>query len=93
MASFEFNRTSVITGLVAGLGIGFVLAKLSGPKKKKVLKQLKPDGPVAKDIAACIPYYPYKKIDRFYDIQGLLSNPDKFELMIDIFVQRYRKMG
>ena len=88
----DFNWKSAITGLVAGIGLGFVLARSSRPTKK-VLQELKPDGAVAKELAACIPYYPYKKIPRFYDIQGLLSNPEKFELMVDIFVERYRKMG
>ena len=93
----ELKWNSVIVGLVAGVGIGFLLASRgNGPKNEKAkmeLEKLDSDGPVAKEIAACIPYYPYKKIPRFYDIQGLLSNPEKFELMIQIFVARYRKMG
>lgn len=96
MSSSDVNWNSVIVGLVAGVGIGFVLAsQTNGPKggEKKKLEELNSDGPIAKEIAACIPYYPYKKIPKFYDIQGLLSNPDKFELMIQIFVARYKKMG
>ena len=29
-----------------------------------------PDGPEAQRIAKTIPYYPFKGIDRFYDIGG-----------------------
>ncbi len=32
-------------------------------------------------------------IDRFYDISGMLSNPEAFHLCIDIFVKRYRTMN
>lgn len=31
-------------------------------------------------------------VDRFYDITGMLSDPEAFQLCIDIFVQRYRDM-
>jgi adenine phosphoribosyltransferase len=51
-----------------------------------------PDGPVARKIAAVIPYYPYKGIPRFYDINGFLVRPDIFQLVVDVFVQRYAKM-
>ena len=34
------------------------------------------DGEVAKRIAAVIPYYPYKGIPRFYDINGFLQRPE-----------------
>ena len=36
----------------------------------------KQDGEVAKRIAAVIPYYPYKGIPRFYDINGFLQRPE-----------------
>lgn len=48
-----------------------------------------PDGPVAKKIAAVIPHYPFKGIPRFYDINGFLVRPDIFQLVVDVFVQRY----
>ena len=50
------------------------------------------DGPIAQRVAAVIPYFPYKGIDRFYDITGFLRRPDIFQLVIDVFVERYRKM-
>lgn len=31
-----------------------------------------PDGPEAQRIARTIPFYPFKGIDRFYDIGGIL---------------------
>ena len=51
-----------------------------------------PDGPEAQRIASVIPYFPFKGIDRFYDISGLCSNPTEFQLVIDIFTQRYREL-
>jgi adenine phosphoribosyltransferase len=51
-----------------------------------------PDGEVARKIAAVIPFYPYKGIPRFYDINGFLVRPDIFQLVVDTFVQRYAGM-
>merc|ERR1719183_2958247 len=51
-----------------------------------------PDGPEAKQIASVIPYYPFKGIDKFYDMGGLCANPKEFELAVDIFVQRYKEI-
>jgi adenine phosphoribosyltransferase len=51
------------------------------------------DGPVAKKIAAVIPYYKFKGIPRFYDINGFLTNPPIFQLVIDTFAKRYRNAG
>jgi adenine phosphoribosyltransferase len=48
------------------------------------------DGEAAKRIAAVIPYYPFKGIPRFYDIQGFLQRPDIFQEVVDIFVARYK---
>lgn len=47
-----------------------------------------PNGEVAKQIAAVIPYYPFKGVDRFYDIGGFLNQPEIFQLVIDAFVAR-----
>ena len=51
------------------------------------------DGPVAKKIAAVIPYYKFKGIPRFYDITGFLTNPSVFQLVVDTFANRYRDAG
>jgi len=51
-----------------------------------------PDGPIAREIAAVIPYYPFKKIDRFYDIGGLLAHPTLFSRAVDVLVARYAAM-
>ena len=48
------------------------------------------DGPVAQKIAAVIPYYKFKGIPRFYDINGFLIRPDIFQLVIDVFAARYK---
>jgi adenine phosphoribosyltransferase len=47
------------------------------------------DGPEAQRIASVIPYYPFKGIDRFYDIGGFLAQPEIFQEVVDIFVRRY----
>ncbi len=47
-------------------------------------------GDLAREIAAVIPYYPFKGIPRFYDIGGFLSRPDVFQKVINVFVERYR---
>ena len=49
--------------------------------------------PINDRIASVIPYYPFKGIDRFYDIQGLLNHPDLFQSTIDVFVERYRGLA
>lgn len=49
-----------------------------------------PDGPVARRIASVTPYFPFKGIDRFYDIGGFLRDPEAFRLCVDVFVNRYR---
>jgi adenine phosphoribosyltransferase len=51
------------------------------------------DGPEARRIASVIPYYPFHGIDRFYDISGMLSDPEAFQMTVDIFVERYRDMN
>jgi adenine phosphoribosyltransferase len=37
-----------------------------------------------------IPYYPFKGVDRFYDIGGLLMHPPLMRRCIDLFADRYR---
>jgi len=58
-----------------------------------VSSQYTPDGPLAKEIAAVIPYYPFKKIDRFYDIGGLLAHPKLFAKVVDVLADRYAAMN
>ena len=56
-------------------------------------------------IANTIPYYPFHGVPRFYDISGLVANPDAFQVLllsftcvvftsiqrcIDIFTRRYK---
>ena len=52
-----------------------------------------PDGPLARQAAAVIPYYPFKGIDRFYDIGGLLRNPALFDAVCEAMAARYRAAG
>ena len=53
----------------------------------------KQDGEEAKEIAKYLPYYPFKGIDRFYDIGGFLYEPEIFQKIVDIFADRYRAIG
>jgi len=48
------------------------------------------NGPVAQRIASSIPYFPFKGIDRFYDIGGMLAHPEIFQLAIDSYVDKYK---
>lgn len=51
------------------------------------------DGIEAREIAQYIPYYPFKGIDRFYDIGGFLYAPHIFEKIVNIFVNRYKTLN
>jgi len=67
-------------------------------KPKPEVKRLTPDdmegkGPLAKEIAAVIPNFPFKKLDKYYDIQGLLHHPKLLNAMCAIFAKRYRRSG
>jgi len=53
----------------------------------------KQDGEEAKEIAKYLPYFPFKGIDRFYDIGGFLYEPAVFQKIVDIFVERYQAIG
>ena len=44
-------------------------------------------------LAAAIPYFPYKKLERFYDIQGLLANPLLFDAACEALAERYKHRG
>ena len=61
------------------------MASSDTPKKKEYLQ----DGPEAKEIAQYLPYFPFKGIPRFYDIGGFLYEPDIFQKIVNIFVDRY----
>ena len=52
-----------------------------------------PDGPLAREAAAVIPYYPFKGIERFYDIGGLLRHPALFDRVCEAMAARYRAKG
>mmetsp|Transcript_14932 Transcript_14932/g.22468 ORF Transcript_14932/g.22468 Transcript_14932/m.22468 type:complete len:203 (-) Transcript_14932:178-786(-) len=43
-------------------------------------------------IASTVPYYPFHGVPRFYDISGMLANPDAFQRCIDIFVKKYKDL-
>ena len=75
----------------AGVSAGYLLLnRENGSKEKKGIVDYSPNGEVAKRIASVTPYFPFKGIERFYDIGGFLKDPEAFQLAIDVFVERYR---
>ena len=50
------------------------------------------DGPEARRIAAVTPYYAFHGVPRFYDISGIVQNPEIFQLSIDVFVRHCAKL-
>lgn len=56
-------------------------------------KTYEQDGEEAREIAKYLPYFPFKGIPRFYDIGGFLAEPEVFQKIVDIFVQRYEEIG
>lgn len=67
-------------------------AKAKAQGKRLSPEDEEPDGPLAKQIAAVLPYFPFKKIERFYDIQGLLKHPKLFNAMCAVMAKRYRRL-
>lgn len=53
----------------------------------------KHDGPLAKEVAAVIPYFPYKGLEKFYDVQGLLNHPTLFNAVCAVMAKRLRNQG
>jgi len=88
----QYASKESISMLIAGLIIGVSLPAIA-KKKKKVILDYTPNGAIAKQIAAVTPYFPFKGLDRFYDIGGFLKKPEIFQLVIDVFVERYRKQN
>lgn len=66
--------------------------KLAGPRAVSE-KDPSPDGALAKEVAKVIPYYPYKKLEKFYDVQGLLHHPNLFDAVCTVMAKKFRKMG
>eukprot|EP00928_Gymnodinium_smaydae_P062369 TRINITY_DN46253_c0_g1_i1.p1 TRINITY_DN46253_c0_g1~~TRINITY_DN46253_c0_g1_i1.p1 ORF type:complete len:203 (-),score=47.32 TRINITY_DN46253_c0_g1_i1:286-894(-) len=46
-----------------------------------------------KKVADVIPYFPFKKLERFYDVQGLLHHPALFDEVCAVMARRYKAMG
>lgn len=61
--------------------------------KRSIKEDLEGDGPLAKEVAALIPHFPYGKLEKFYDIQGLMQHPKLFDAVCAVLAKRYRKMG
>ncbi len=47
----------------------------------------------AREVAKHLPYFPFKGIDKFYDIGGFLYRPDVFQMVVDAFARRYHRAG
>jgi len=69
-------------------------AKVKAKAKAKAPKEIDPekDEKLAKAIAEVIPYFPFKKLEKFYDIQGLLHHPKLLNAMCAVMARRFRKM-
>ena len=80
--SFAANRTN---SHIANPGLQCSMSSLD--------LKYKQDGDEAKAIAEYLPYFPFKGIDRFYDIGGFLAEPEIFQKIVDIFVERYKAIG
>lgn len=82
--------------MVAGVATGVAAAHYLLNNKKTSAASgaaaYEQDGAVAKEIAAVVPYYPFKGIPRFYDIGGFLERPDIFQKVVDAYVARYKDM-
>jgi len=64
----------------------FAATKIAGTGRD----EYEPDGPIAKQIAAVTPYFPFKGIPRFYDIGGFLKEPAVFALTMQVLFERYK---
>lgn len=65
---------SVVVGVA--LGVAYSTKRNQANKCKENKEELyTPNGPVAQRIAAVTPYFPFKGIERFYDIGGFLKHP------------------
>ena len=80
----------VLGGVAVGALAVWGVQKCCELARRRKLKAYDPKGKVAQKIAAVTPYFPFKKIERFYDIGGFLKNPELFQLIVDIMVERYR---
>lgn len=88
----QAGASTILSAVGAAIGIAGAYRYLSVSSGYST-KDYTPNGPVAKRIAAVTPYFPFKGIDRFYDIGGFLKDPEAFQLVVDVFVERYRKKG
>lgn len=76
--------------LSIGLGAGLAAAALFQWNKKQRSRR---SPPLESEIAAALPYYPFKQIPRFYDVQGLLNQPHLFEQMCHMLATRCKDLG
>ena len=53
----------------------------------------KEEAVLAAEVAAALPYFPYKKLERFYDISGILAKPHLFDSMCALIAKRACERG
>jgi adenine phosphoribosyltransferase len=61
--------------------------------KRLTQEDMDSKGPLATEVAAIIPYFPFKKMEKFYDVQGLLNHPNLLNAVCALMAKRFRKMG
>ena len=86
------DQVWLAVGALGGLLAAKLLFKALESKSEASTRNYTQDGEVAKEIASVTPYYPFKKIPRFYDIGGFLAHPEIFQKVVDAYVERYRGM-
>lgn len=61
--------------------------------KRLTEEDMESTGPLAKQVAAVIPYYPFKKMEKYYDVQGLLKHPNMLNAVCAVMAKHLRKSG
>ena len=51
------------------------------------------NGPLAAEVAKSMPYFPFKGIERFYDISPVIANPDLFNRLCDVLAAHIKTVG
>ncbi len=84
---------AVAAGALAGALAGFLFARSRCPGRAvSTARTPSSTDERARRIASVIPYFPFKGIERFYDIGGMLADPTAFQLCVDLFVEHYSSL-
>ena len=73
--------------------VTFVVLLLVNMSSTAPVSKYQQDGEAAREISKYLPFFPFKGIDRFYDIGSFLYEPAVFQRIVDIFAERYAEIG